>query len=407
MEQKDINAITDGVKSIQDEALITKSTLTTQAQKIEDLKEAIADLEAKGQRPNIEEKDTAEMNHSARNQLVKAWLKDGEKDLGVFASKAAQLDTVTPANGGIAIEEELGKEIIELSREAFPILSEVGSLSVGSKDYRQPVLIGLPQVLGTTENVAGTQPAETTVETYTEITGKFIKAYSQPRFTNEVAMDPHIDIVAHMRSLLVEMESRYMVNQVLFGDGSSTGMRGILTKRCDSTNAFAESLKGDIARDPDFYKVLKSGNASLIGADSTDIIENLIDMTIDLPTAYVSGSKFIMNRRTFATLRKVVDTAGRPLLTSTQDRGYVGASGFDIIGFPVLIDDNMPDVAADSTPIIFGNLAQAFRLLPVAGSDFMVQDQITKKGNTILYHEWWVGDVIYHNDAIRVMAIAA
>jgi len=406
MDTKDLNVIVEGVKGIQADAVSTKATIEAQAEQIAELQDTVLDLRSKSRHAYIEVKEDEEMTHDDKNRLVKAWLKSGEKDLGEYVTKANQLDTVTPGNGGLAIEEELGKEIIELAREAFPVLNEVGSLSVGSKDYRQPVLKGQPQVLGTTENVAGTQPAETTVEEYTEIAGKFIKAYSSPRFTNEVAADPHIDIVAHMRGLLAEYESRYMVNQVLFGDGSNTGMRGILTVRCDSTNAFAESLKSDVDRDPDYYKVLKSGVSNAIGSDSTDIIETLIDMTVDLPTKYTSGAKFIMNRRTFATLRKVVDTAGRPLLVNSQDRGFVGASGFDILGYPVLIDDNMPDVAANATPIIFGNLAQAFRLLPVSGSDFMVQDQITKKGNTILYHEWWTGDCVYHNDAIRVLGIA-
>ena len=62
-----------------------------------------------------------------------------------------------------------------------------------------------------------------------------------------------------------------------------------------------------------------------------------------------------MNRKTQAVLRKLKDADGKALL-------QFEAGAFTLLGHPVVLEDYMPSPAAESFPIIFGDLNSAYRL---------------------------------------------
>ena len=80
-----------------------------------------------------------------------------------------------------------------------------------------------------------------------------------------------------------------------------------------------------------------------------------IDVTAELPTAYLETASWYMNRKTLKVVRKLRDADNQPFVT--RENGM-----FMIEGYPVVITDHMPDVAANSCPVIFGDLEQAFNL---------------------------------------------
>ena len=98
--------------------------------------------------------------------------------------------------------------------------------------------------------------------------------------------------------------------------------------------------------------------------------------------------------------QKVRDAQDRPIFSAN----YQGA-GVSILGYPVVLDDYMPDIgAADAPFIIFGNLKQAFRFcdgdLPVAP----LLDPYTVKGCLLVYLEREYFEMVIKNDAIVIGA---
>ncbi|PHS22008.1 MAG: phage major capsid protein [Robiginitomaculum sp.] len=359
---------------------------------------------------------TKEKKEKMMDDALRSWFEDGTKDFERFSANQQKILHVGngdpangPENGYQLIDEEMGRMVIEQMREPTSITGMVGSLSVGSTRYRQPVLQSYPTVAAGAENVVGADsPSKTGTQEYKEVVGEFIKVYSSPQYSNEAALDPHINIVSDLRRLLADEEMRYVAQQILFGDGTTAGdMRGILNSRIDLSNTFAEALKEDGLTDggaadrlPDIYQVIPTGTNGSFGTDSSDILDFFIDCVTTLNSRWLQGSSWVMNRRTQAELMKIKDADGNPLLMSNWTAGF----GMTLLGFPIMIEDYMPDAGEkNATPIIFGNLSQAFRILPVSGSDNMIQDPYTVKGTTILYHEWRLGECVFNHDAIKVI----
>ncbi len=94
----------------------------------------------------------------------------------------------------------------------------------------------------------------------------------------------------------------------------------------------------------------KSGNASALTWDG------LLSTIFSLPSQYRQNAVWIANRTTLAEIAKMKDSSGQYLWQATAYKG--GASGVPrtLLGFPILEQEVMPDVAANAYPLVFGDL---------------------------------------------------
>ncbi len=314
----------------------------------------------------------------------------------------------TGADGvNLGIAEELGRTIIERARENVAILGLIASKQVGSVDYREMVLAAFPTTAVGSEQTGNPADAWNTTagQKYQSIAMNVGKQYAKPQISREAINDPHIDIFAHLQTLLAEEISRYWAGQVLFGEGDSSNnlLRGILsTKRMSAV----ESVKPTFGADPrgvEFYPVLKTGINDTIGdRDATaanSAIDNVIDLTAFLPSKYLAGAKYVMNRFTFAEYRKLKDLEGRPLI-------QFEAGGFQMAGFPVVLEDYMQNEdGSRKAPVIFGDLAKAYALCSI--DDYFLVDPYSADGAITLKYESRKGDLVQQNDAIVILNTAA
>jgi len=117
----------------------------------------------------------------------------------------------------------------------------------------------------------------------------------------------------------------------------------------------------------------------------------MIDLTIALPTPYVNGSSWTLNRRTLGALRKMRDAENRPLI-------QFESGGFNLLGHGINIEDYFPDVAADSTPICFGQLSKAYTLINI--DDKFLLDPYSVDGGVQIKATSRKGEMVMHNDAV-------
>lgn len=366
-----------------------------------ELKNFVADLEAKMDVPAIGAPSEVKFDSTALNVKLR------EIVTGKEAVNLASVDTKSLAIGGtggeaLAIDEELGRRVIERARENVVILGLIGSKSVSSVNYREMVLRNYPGTAKGVENVSGADWNTTATQSYEQVVMQVAKQYAKPQITHEAAADPHIDLMAHLEVLLAEEMSRYWALQVLFGDGTPDNLRGILSSnRIDDT----ESAKSHAERDFDFYAMERSGSAASLGVDGIAIMDNMIDLTIAVPTQYLGGSKFVMNRRTLGEFRKL--RVGGDAAVTADARALIQfeAGNFSLVGHTVAIEDYMPNVAAGSTPIIFGDLSKAFTLIDI-DNEYLV-DPYTTDGVVTLKATIRKGEMVQNNDAIVVFKIGA
>jgi HK97 family phage major capsid protein len=321
-----------------------------------------------------------------------------------------QLDLAT---NGDAIEQQLSREIIELAIANTQFLQEIGNQTVSSTDFRQLVLNVRPTVGQTGEQDGNTTPvAATGTQTYTEVSALFSKVFAMPVMTHEILRDAHIDVEAELMRLIAEEWAFKLIDMLLFGDGTKANgvqnLRGLLGARVDAGNAYAEALKEDGVRNPDFFKVIKTGVAGKLGTDAEAVQDYFIDLQASLPQKYQSNAKWYMNLKTFGAIKKLRTTEGNPVIEfgKFSVSGAAWGEGYVMLGRPIVIIDQMPDIADGNVPVFYGDLKRAFKMVPLAGSDHYIVDEVTTKGAKSVYLDTRFGEIIGNSDAVR-FALAA
>lgn len=394
------------LKELQEKASKADNASNADVEKLkDDLRNEIADLETKIKSGSpvvaIDEKAQIMAFKSAVGMFVKNG--DPKADFKSFVElevKAA-LNITNTGQGLEAIAEVLSREIVERARELYPIVNEIRTRNM-PRNLREEVLLSFPSVQEGIENVAGTTISETEVQRYGEVSNRVAKVNAKPRITDEAMAAPDLDIYAHLLDLLQDEVGRYLAQQILFGNGTGKNMRGILSSnRFDITNLTGESFKptfGAGARNLDFYPAYTTGVSGALPATDVAKVDWLIDLTTALPTKYLSSAKFIMNRRTLAVFKKVRDANEQPVFLPN----YMGQT-MSLMGYPVVIDDYMPDIAANSAFMIFGDLKQAFSMSP-GDIDKMLPDPYTVDGCTVMKLDKEYFEMVGKTDSILICA---
>lgn len=388
-----------------------KAETETLVKQLEEMQDEMSDLRSKQKAPvtAISDKDQQKALHTIAKKAVGSFLqkKDGNLDFFKFIGENAELQCKTlnissPETGGLAVAETLARDVLDYYRDISPIVSEVGRKSSMTRDYRQLIRITWPGVSEGIEAVAGTVPAETSTQEYTELKSKEFKMYAQPRITNEALTGTDIDVYSDLVAALGEEQGVYLANQILFGDGLNKNARGILSsKRFDITNLTGESFKptlGTGARNPDFYPAYTTGVSGAIGTDDKSKVDWLLTFMRKLPKRYRSNAKLYMNENTLLEFELLRDANDNPIFRLNYMEGEPRLNGK-----PVVIDDTLPDIAADSAFIIYGDLAAAFAIND-GDIDQMLLDPYTKKGSLIVYTEKEMFEMAQRSDAILIGA---
>ena len=403
-----LDALVEAGKTIESQG----KELAALTETIEEVKNLAADSDAKLQSRNTN------MEHSSMElKFDDKLLSDKLKEVFLSGEKAdfAKIDTKTLSIGGsggesLAIDEELGRTIIERARENVAILGLIANKNVGSVEYREMVLRTRPATGKVLENTTGAAAWSLTgTQSYVGVSMTVAKQYAKPVISDEAIADPHIDIYSHLQTLLSEETSRYWAIQVLFGTGAANNeLRGILNESASAGRLDAdESLDYDgSTRDVNLYMAKVSGVDDSIG-DDVSAIDNAIDMTTVVPSRYLAGAKFVMNRRTLGNYRKLRDADNKPLI-------QFEAGGFSLVGYVVVIEDYMPNedgtvqgtaMTGKKFPVIFGDLSKAYALCSI-DDNFLVDPYSADGGVTIKYSSR-KGDIVQNNDAIVVLRTSA
>ena len=387
--------------------------------KMEELVEEISDLRSKYRAPAsvITDEQQKKAIHDVVMKSFGAFMKKNKGTQGDVVEGLTQeienqvktLNLSTPAQGGYAVMEVLSMDVLDHAREFSPIVQQIMLKSDMTRDYRQLIKITYPSIAEGIEAVSGTVPAETSTQTYAEVKSKVFKLYAQPRITNEALYGADINVYQDLITTLGEEIGIYLAAQILYGDGTDLNARGILSSnRVDITDGTGKSWlptltpTGAGARPSDYFPALGTGVSGDFGADDVARVNFLIDAEAALPTRYLVNAKWYMNRKTLARWKKVRFDDGKPALVWDYIDGTRGRVPL-LNGYPVVIDDTMPDVAANSTPMIFGDLGRAFAYAP-GDIDQMLLDPYTKKGNLIVYVEKNFFEMVQRSDAILVIA---
>lgn len=136
-------------------------------------------------------------------------------------------------------------------------------------------------------------------------------------------------------------------------------------------------------------------DASLVKADG---LKNLV-WAVRAP--YRGGSSWLMNSNTAGAIDKLIDTTGQYLWRNGMQAG----SPDSLLGYPVAIAEDMPDVAGNAYPIAFGNWKMFYVIVDKAGIRFL-RDPFSDKPNIQFYAYRRVGGGVANSEAVKLLKIS-
>jgi HK97 family phage major capsid protein len=127
----------------------------------------------------------------------------------------------------------------------------------------------------------------------------------------------------------------------------------------------------------------------------------LISLQHSLKSGYRNNGTFMMNDLTFEAVRKLKDSNGAYIWRP----GIEAGSADTLLGKPVSVDDNMPDIAANSYSIAFGDFQRGYIITDRMGAR-VLRDPYTNKPFVHFYTTKRVGGGIQDFAAIKLLKFA-
>jgi HK97 family phage major capsid protein len=350
----------------------------------EGIKKTIELLETKANRiKNNDESQEVSEHKSAFNRFIRKGHDDGLAEL-----QAKAISIGVDADGGFAVPESLDTTIGMIEREATPMRSICGQLTVSNEKYKKLVGIG-----GAASGWVGETAArpQTGTPTLAVIDPSFGEIYANPA-TTQTALD---DTFFNVEAWLAGEVGREFAEQenLAFTSGNGTNKpSGIL--------AATMALTADATRTFGQIQYRLSGTDSALGANDATAVNNLIDLTIDLRPGYRNNAGWVMPRSILRDIRKLRDTNGDLIWTAGLENGQSSS----ILGYGFTENEDMPEIADESNSLMFGDFRRGYVVYDVAGTR-VLRDPFTNKPYVHFYTTKRVGGIVNDSLAIKVLRL--
>lgn len=145
------------------------------------------------------------------------------------------------------------------------------------------------------------------------------------------------------------------------------------------------------------------GNLEVSTMASATVItaDELVDFVYSLTAPYRVGATWLMNSATAARLAKLKDGDGNFLWREAFTAGQPAT----LLGYPVEIDEGMPNVAAGAHAIAFGDFSRGYLINDRFGTR-LLRDPYTNKPFVMFYSTKRVGGGLLDPSAIRLLRMA-
>lgn len=215
--------------------------------------------------------------------------------------------------------------------------------------------------------------------------------YSAPKVTQNLLEDSAFDVGAWLVEKIADKFARAEAAGFITGDGI-TQPRGILTYPVAATD--------DATRAWGTLQYTPSGAAGAFAASNPS--DALLDMVYKLKSAYRPRATWLMNRDTARRIRQFKDGQGNYLWQAGATAGQPDS----LMGFPVLLAEDMPAIAANSLSIAFGDLSTGYTIADRVGVS-VLRDPFSVKPHVQFYTRKRVGGGLSNSEAIKLMKFAA
>lgn len=316
-----------------------------------------------------------------------AYLRTGDDDgLRGLVLEGKALNASVAADGGYLVDPQTADTIRSMlvSTASVRAIAQVVQVEAASFD----VLIDRSEV-GTgwaTETASATETGTPQLE---RVSIALHELSAMPKASQRLLDDSAFDVEGWLAGKIATRFLRAESAAFVSGDGVDKP-RGFLTVPKVANGAWSWGSLGYVP----------SGAASDFAA--TNPADCIITLVYALGAEYRANASFVMNSKTAGAVRKMKDADGRFLWSD----GLAAAEPARLMGYPVLICEDMPDIAAGAHAIAFGDFRAGYTIAERPDLRIL-RDPFSAKPHVLFYASKRVGGDVTDYAAIKLLKFAA
>ena len=321
-------------------------------------------------------------------RIFAKWMRGGDQGLNAedWAIVRNTMSTTTTTEGGYTVATEVATSVLN-ALKAFGGMRSVAEVI----QTAQGNPMNFPTSDGTAE--VGEILAENT--TATALDASFgVKSLPVYKYSSKVVavpfellQDSSVDIEAFVRNRLVTRLGRITNTHFTTGTGSSQP-NGVITAATTGYTA-----------------------ANSTSQVTTIIYTSLIELVHSIDPAYrnQNNCSFMMNDSSVKKLRQILDTQGRPIFVPGYDVSNLGTAPDRLLGYPVIVNQDIATMAASAKSIAFGDLSYYKIRDVMAISMFRFTDSAYTKLGQVGFLAWMRtgGNLVDVGGAVKLFVNAA
>lgn len=315
-----------------------------------------------------------------------AYLRSGDDDaLRGLALEGKALNTQVSAEGGYLVDPVTSETIRGVFKATASVRQIANVVNVEATSF--DVLVDHSE-MGSGWATESSSLTETGTPQIDRISIPLHELSAMPKASQRLLDDSAFDIETWLASRIADKFARAEAAAFVSGNGVDKPT-GFLTHTTVDNDAWAWGSLGYVAtgNDGDFA----TANAS----------DAIVDLVYALDAEYRANATFVMNSKTAGAVRKMKDADGRFLWSDGLQAGEPAR----LMGYPVLIAEDMPDIASGTFGLAFGDFKNGYTI--AERPDLRVlRDPFSAKPHVLFYASKRVGGDVSDFAAIKLLKFA-
>ncbi|MEM7722884.1 MAG: phage major capsid protein [Pseudomonadota bacterium] len=296
------------------------------------------------------------------------------------------LNTAVNAEGGYLVDPQTAETIQATLRGASSLRAIANVVTVDATSF--DVLIDSTDTgAGWADETADS--AETDAPQIERISIPLYELSAMPKASQRLLDDSAFDVEGWLAGRIADKFARAEADAFINGNGANKPT-GMLDGSVVDNASWAWGSLGYVA----------TGTAG--DFDAVNPADAIVDLVYALGAQYRANATFVMNSKTAGAVRKMKDADGRFLWSD----GLAAGEPARLMGYPVLIAEDMPDIADGATAIAFGDFGAGYTI--AERPDLRVlRDPFSAKPHVLFYATKRVGGAVSDFAAIKLLKFGA
>lgn len=315
-----------------------------------------------------------------------AYLRSGDDDaLRGLALDGKAMSTAVSAEGGYLVDPQTSETVQNVLNSQASLRSVAQTVAVEATSY--DVLVDHSEV-GTGWASETANLTETETPQIDRISIPLHELAALPKISQRLLDDSAFDIEGWLAERIADKFARSEASAFVSGDGVDKP-KGFLTHPAVDNDVWVWGNLGYVV----------TGQAGAFNVVSP--ADAIIDLVYSVGSRYRANASFVMNSKTAGVVRKIKDADGRFLWSDGLSAGEPAR----LLGYSVLVSEDMPDIADDATAIAFGDFHAGYTIAERPDLRIL-RDPFSAKPHVLFYATKRVGGDVSDFAAIKLLKFA-